>query len=95
MKPQKAQVKPPSYFRAAQVAEWAGHSVEVLLWIYTHCLDEGEREALWRIQRALADTTDGAETARSTSGVFGASSHRHPVTATISHRRIQYRKASP
>jgi len=26
---------------ATQVAEWAGHSVEVLQWIYAHCLDGG------------------------------------------------------
>jgi integrase len=28
-----------------RVAEWAGHSVEVLLRIYTHCLDQGEHES--------------------------------------------------
>jgi integrase len=39
-----------------RVAEWAGHSVEVLLRIYTHCLDQGEHEALRRIQKTLADT---------------------------------------
>lgn len=38
-----------------RVAEWAGHSVEVLLRIYTHCLDQGEHEALRRIQKALKD----------------------------------------
>ncbi|MDA8321820.1 MAG: tyrosine-type recombinase/integrase [Actinomycetota bacterium] len=36
-----------------RVAEWAGHSVEVLLRIYTHCLDGGEDEARKRIQRTL------------------------------------------
>ena len=41
-----------------RVAEWAGHSVEVLLRIYTHCLDQGEHEALRRIQKALANNTD-------------------------------------
>jgi integrase len=40
-----------------RVAEWAGHSVEVLLRIYTHCLDQGEHEALRRIQKALAATS--------------------------------------
>ena len=38
-----------------RVAEWAGHSVEVLLRIYTHCLDQGEHEALRRIQRTLGE----------------------------------------
>ena len=41
-----------------RVAEWAGHSVEVLLRIYTHCIDQGEHEALRRIQKALANNTD-------------------------------------
>ena len=36
-----------------RVAEWAGHSVDVLLRIYTHCLDGGEREARRRVQRTL------------------------------------------
>lgn len=36
-----------------RVAEWAGHSVDVLLRIYTHCLDGGEDEARRRIQRTL------------------------------------------
>jgi integrase len=51
-----------------RVAEWAGHSVEVLLRIYTHCLDQGEHEALRRIQKALKDASDPAKTPRSTSG---------------------------
>jgi hypothetical protein len=51
-----------------RVAEWAGHSVTVLLRIYTHCLDGGENEALRRIQKALADTGDQAKMPRSTSG---------------------------
>jgi integrase len=51
-----------------RVAEWAGHSVEVLLRIYTHCLDQGEHEALRRIQKALKDAGDPAKTPRSTSG---------------------------
>jgi integrase len=36
-----------------RVAEWAGHSVDVLLRIYTHCLDGGEYEARRRVQRTL------------------------------------------
>jgi integrase len=38
-----------------RVAEWAGHSVDVLLRIYTHCLDGGEDDARRRIQRTLED----------------------------------------
>ncbi|MEQ4209478.1 hypothetical protein [Actinopolymorpha sp. B9G3] len=33
----------------AQVAEWAGHSVAVLLRVYTKCIDGKETEALRRI----------------------------------------------
>jgi integrase len=50
-----------------RVAEWAGHSVEVLLRIYTHCLDQGEHEALRRIQKTLKDAGDLAKTPRPTS----------------------------
>ncbi|KWX02766.1 Integrase family protein [Carbonactinospora thermoautotrophica] len=37
----------------ARIAEWAGHSVDVLLRIYVHCLDGGETEAQKRIEDAL------------------------------------------
>lgn len=40
-----------------QVAEWAGHSVDVLLRIYAKCLDGGEDAALRRIGTALGDDT--------------------------------------
>lgn len=36
-----------------KVAEWAGHSVEILLKIYAKCLDGGEEELRRRIQAAL------------------------------------------
>jgi integrase len=46
------------------VAEWAGHSVEVLLRIYAKCLDGGDAEIRRRVQAALGyvdtDTTPGA-----------------------------------
>ncbi|MBB5871984.1 integrase [Allocatelliglobosispora scoriae] len=35
------------------VAEWAGHSVEILLKIYAKCLDGGEQQMFRQIQRAL------------------------------------------
>lgn len=38
----------------AQVAEWAGHSVDVLLRIYTHVLEGGQDQARERIARLLA-----------------------------------------
>ena len=40
------------------VAEWAGHSVEVLLRIYAKCLDGGDAEIRRRVEAALgcADT---------------------------------------
>jgi integrase len=37
----------------ARIAEWAGHSVEVLLRTYTHCLDGGGDEGRARITRLL------------------------------------------
>jgi hypothetical protein len=36
-----------------QVAEWAGHSVEVLLNVYAKCLDGQEGIARHRVQEAL------------------------------------------
>ncbi|QGK71614.1 tyrosine-type recombinase/integrase [Allosaccharopolyspora coralli] len=38
---------------ATRVAEWAGHSVHVLLRVYAKCLDGGEQEARARVDRAL------------------------------------------
>jgi hypothetical protein len=38
---------------ATQVAEWAGHSVEVLLKIYVKCLDGHDEVARRRVQEAL------------------------------------------
>jgi hypothetical protein len=37
----------------AQVAEWAGHSVEVLLKVYAKCLDGHDEVARRRVQEAL------------------------------------------
>ena len=38
-----------------RVAEWAGHSVEVLLRVYAKCLDDGDDIANTRIDAALRD----------------------------------------
>lgn len=43
----------------SQVAEWAGHSVEVLLRVYAKCLDGGETQALRRVGEALGYPPDG------------------------------------
>jgi hypothetical protein len=39
-----------------QVAEWAGHSVAVLLQIYAKCIAGQENAARRRIAQALADS---------------------------------------
>jgi len=38
---------------APRVAEWAGHSVAVLLRVYAKCLDGGEQQARKRLAGAL------------------------------------------
>ncbi|MEU6127673.1 hypothetical protein ABZ805_00735 [Saccharopolyspora sp. NPDC047091] len=38
-----------------RVAEWAGHSVHVLLRVYAKCLDGGETAARQRVQDLLGD----------------------------------------
>jgi integrase len=43
----------------AQVAEWAGHSVAVLLRIYAKCIDGQDKAARRRIEEALRDHESG------------------------------------
>jgi integrase len=45
------------------VAEWAGHSVEVLLRIYAKCLDGSDALIRWRVEAALeyADADTGTQ----------------------------------
>jgi integrase len=43
---------------APQVAEWAGHSVHVLLKVYAKCIDGQEDAAKRRIENALAATEE-------------------------------------
>jgi hypothetical protein len=38
---------------ATNAAEWAGHSVEVLLKIYAKCLDGGEAQMRDKVMKAL------------------------------------------
>lgn len=45
---------------ATQVAEWAGHSVHVLLKVYAKCIDGQEEAARKRIEAALKDEDDEA-----------------------------------
>ena len=44
----------------AQVAEWAGHSVAVLLKVYAKCIDGQDQIAKRRIEDALAESDDAA-----------------------------------
>lgn len=43
----------------AQVAEWAGHSVAILLKIYAKCIDGQDDIARRRIEEALGDPGEG------------------------------------
>jgi integrase len=45
---------------ATQVAEWAGHSVAVLLKVYAKCIEGGEQVARQRIASALGLPEDDA-----------------------------------
>ena len=38
-----------------QVAEWAGHGVQVLLKVYAKCIDGQDKAAMRRVQLALED----------------------------------------
>ena len=42
---------------ATQVAERAGHSVEVLLRVYAKCVDDGDKIANMRIDAVLGDSS--------------------------------------
>ena len=44
---------------ATQVAEWAGHSVNVLLKVYAKCIDGQDEAARRRIEAALRTDQDG------------------------------------
>ena len=46
----------------AQVAEWAGHSVAVLLKVYAKCIDGQDQIAKRRIEDALRETGDDRAT---------------------------------
>ncbi|MPZ29087.1 MAG: hypothetical protein GEV12_22495 [Micromonosporaceae bacterium] len=54
---------------APQVAEWAGHSVHILLKVYAKCIDGQEEAARRRIENALGIEPAGADRAGSPSGV--------------------------
>jgi hypothetical protein len=41
---------------ATQVAEWAGHSVEVLLRVYAKCIEGQDTAAKRRIENALNES---------------------------------------
>ena len=46
----------------AQVAEWAGHSVAILLKVYAKCLGGQDAVAKRRIEEALGDPGDDDDT---------------------------------
>jgi hypothetical protein len=60
----------------AQVAEWAGHSVEILFRIYAKCLDGGEAEMFRRIEIAFGHRSTPAGLGH----VFGTDGRSWPVT---------------
>src|SRR5262249_38249163 len=64
---------------APEVAERAGHSVEVLVRVYAKCLDEGQDMINTRIEAALLLR---AMTARP-GGVIPRISHARPLTAAL------------
>ncbi|MDT9594864.1 tyrosine-type recombinase/integrase [Nocardioides zeae] len=43
---------------AAQVAEWAGHSTQVLLRVYAKCIDGGAESAMRRIEESMIDSDE-------------------------------------
>jgi hypothetical protein len=45
----------------AQVAEWAGHSVSILLKIYAKCIDGQDHIARRRIEDALGEPAEAGE----------------------------------
>ena len=55
----------------AQVAEWAGHSVAILLKIYTKCIDGQDDIAKRRIEDALGDPGEHADEEPPASGPPG------------------------
>jgi integrase len=61
---------------APEVAEWAGHSVAVLLEVYAKCLEGGRQGATARVDAALGWTRPGWEVGASSTGASstGASS---------------------
>jgi len=63
----------------AQIAERAGHSVAILLKIYAKCLDGQDDIAKRRIEEALGDPGDGAESpgAGGSAEDFGTCQVRH------------------
>jgi hypothetical protein len=48
---------------ATQVAEWAGHSVHVLLKVYAKCIEGQNEAARRRIEKALGEVGDQGDAA--------------------------------
>jgi hypothetical protein len=68
-----------------QVAEWAGHSVEVLLTIYANCIDGDAARYRAKIDDASRSTTNSMKLGR----VFARNTRRLPPSAaTAGHNKI-------
>ena len=66
---------------ATQVAEWAGHSVNVLLRVYAACIVGQDEQSRHRVERALRGHDPAAEPVRNeTSPRFPCASRRRPLT---------------
>jgi hypothetical protein len=65
---------------APQVAEWAGHSVEVLLKVYARCIVGQDEAAKRRISDALNDEEPPAVDDRSRGTVLGPINRSRPHT---------------
>ena len=86
---------------ACRVAEWAGHSVAVLLKVYAKCIDGQDQIPKRRIEDALRESDDGsaadtgpdaaepsAEDAGGIGRVLAATSRRQPRTTVGSRRAL-------
>lgn len=76
--------------RATQVAEWAGHSVHVLLKVYAKCIDGQDEAARRRIEAALglmADVDDASPESGDTTAANRHGRQREPMTGCAQHGR--------
>jgi hypothetical protein len=77
---------------APQVADWAGHSVDVLLRVYAKCISGQQYEAKRRIEEATRPRDD-EQMIRSRAPNFGTyltqrAAYGHPEPPTAAHGKI-------